>query len=793
MTKQFKSIKTKLIRNNMLIIFTIFLLILLITTAINIHSLNLNIKNSLANIQKSLIAKGFTLVSNNSLAMSGLAEDYAITAIQQLVSRTVEEDNDMIYGIYMDAKRIPWVTANSENPKGIPINNDPLADEISQWAVRLKEIQYRTFVYQQKEVIEFASPVFIDTEIVGYIRYGFGTDSLQKALLQVNSSGIKTRHQTLLILVLLGILSLVISYIIVKRLADRMTDPILSLTKASQIISNGDYTNSITVSVNDEIGQLAAHFEEMRIKIKKYTDHLQDLVDEKMQQVRDILDSINQGLFTINLDGSVNKEYSLRANTILQVKDVAACSLAELLRLNSQPQTSFEKWLKVVQQNYKRMRWNKLVKLAPISELVLSNPENNAPKFISISYQIIYNKSGELNKIMILAQDETESRLKDMQMVEERKKHEHEMKMILAIANTPADELTDFMDDVEMRLKKVSDLINHFHTELEEKQSELMDNNYFNLTKRDKIDEVYRHIHTMKGNSGSYGFDSLIEDCHLTEELIEELKKVSRDHFWGILNRLHHLLSKINDDKLSIHKMIRQIFGEKDDVCIRVPEIMIQRIQALCTEINTKPECVCGSQKLIHECLRLSYKPISSLVRKYQKLVNQLARKQNKKINFIVTHEHILVHPDIFTNLDDMIIHLLRNAVDHGIECNTLRKELGKGVGKIQLSYNQTEHSRIYTLSDDGKGINSQKLIECCIQKGIITLEASKHLTEQEIFAFAFYPGVSLANGVTDISGRGIGLNAVKDKIEQLGGTIQIQSVIGKGTLFTIIIPDHKP
>ncbi|MBF0226819.1 MAG: HAMP domain-containing protein [Desulfobacterales bacterium] len=774
--KKFVSIRKKLIRNNMIIIFVIFVMILLIITGMNIRSLNLNIQTSLENIRNGLIAKGHILVSNNSLAMSGLVEDYAITSVQALVSRTVEEDDDIIYGVYMDSENIPWVNANAENPKGNPKNSDPLSDDASKWAKTLKQIAYSEFIAQKKEIIEFAAPVLIDNEIVGFIRYGFSTCSMRKAVKIVKEEGIRTRNQTIIILIALGLLSMGISFIIVRRIANKMTSPILSLTEAAQIIANGDYTNSINVRANDEIGLLASHFENMRKTIKKYTDHLQDLVNEKMQQVRDILNNIIQGLFTINLDGNVNEEYSLRVNEILKVKDAASCSLAELLKLDSQKETSFHKWIKLVSENHKRMRWHKLTRLAPINELVLFNTNDNSLNYISIAYQKICDKSGELSKIMILVNDETETRLKDIQLEEERNKHIREVKMILAIANTPADEMAEFIDDITEKLKKALELIQKIKPEDRIINDKL-------------ISEIYRDIHTIKGNSGPYGFDILIENAHSAEEYLEELRKINPDSIYNILENLKTQLSKIEANILDIQKMSKHILGDKDDLFIRVPEFLVKTIQSLCSEIDNS-KCAFGIDKLINECIKLSYKSVGYLAKKYKKLVNTLARKLNKKINFIVSNELKFEPPDIFTKIDDVLVHLLRNAVDHGIESNELREETGKGIGQIELSYEKNNNKRIYKIADDGKGIDVKKIAGNCIKNKIINTEDIQKLSDEEILHLIFHKGISLADKITDISGRGVGLDVVKNKIDQLGGTIEVQSAIGKGTTFIIVIPN---
>jgi HAMP domain-containing protein len=317
------SIKTKLISSTMLLISVIFILVLSIIIAMNIISVEKNISNSKLHISSALTAKGKTLVHNNSLAMSGMAEDNSFTAIQTLVSSTVNNDDDIIYGIYMNDARIPWVHATLQNPQGIVQNPQPMTDSLSKWAFSLNVVAFREYILDGSEVIEFASPVISGEEKLGVIRYGFSTQKMNDQIRDVLNDGRATRNQSVLFLILVCMISLTTGFYIIRSVADKITRPIELLVKSSETIANGDYNQSISVVSNDEMGNLAQHFELMRTTIKRYTEQLQELIDEKMQQVNDILNNIDQGLFTINLDGSVNKEYSARANEILKVDDIA--------------------------------------------------------------------------------------------------------------------------------------------------------------------------------------------------------------------------------------------------------------------------------------------------------------------------------------------------------------------------------------------------------------------------------------------------------------------------------------
>ncbi len=785
--KKMISIRTKLISGTMLLISVIFILVLSIVITMNIMGVEKNISKAKESIHSGLIAKGKTLVQNNSMAMSGMAEDNAFTAIQTLVSSTLKIDDDLIYGIYLNDAMIPWVHSTIQNPDGVVIDPKPMTDSISKWAFSLSAVAFREYTLDGTGVIEFAAPVISGEEKLGVIRYGISTQKMKDQIRVVLADTRAARNQSILVLILFCLISLITGFYMIRKFADKITKPIELLVKSSETIANGDYNQSISVLSNDEVGNLAHHFELMRTTIKRYTDHLQDLIDEKMQQVNDILNNIDQGLFTINLDGSVNKEYSARANEILKVDDIASHNINQLLRLDSKQNEAFCTWLNLVKAKYKAQRWQKLVKLAPVQELELMQGENSDQEYVSISYQKIYNKNGELSKIMVLAMDVTEKRIKDIQIAAERQRHENEVKTILGIANTPPEEIAEFNEDTLDRLKQL-----HQQTKINLdgviKQRENYPDGPEYLIEKEQIDVMYRHIHTIKGNAGSYGFEMISLYAHKAEDMLEELREPVRMRREDSLIAIIEYLNKIDEAMREVHQKIKLVFGRDDEITVRIPEKRIQKIQEICAVLrDTAP-----SESLLplyNECMMLTWKPLKTLTRKYLKSIQKAARAQNKNVQFEVDEEMKLYPAEELTDIDDILIHLIRNSVDHGIEEPEVREELNKGIGRIRFEFRKTSEKRVILLSDDGRGIDTDKLVEKSIQKGILTAEMVPSMSSEEKMNLIFHPGISTADKITDTSGRGIGMNVVFDKMKSLGGTTEIKSRIGKGTTFILTIP----
>jgi signal transduction histidine kinase/HAMP domain-containing protein len=783
--KKSTSIRTKLVSSIMILISVIFTLVLSVITTMNVINVNKNISKSKDMIWNALVAKGSILIQNNSMAMTGLADDNAFTAIQTLVSSTVKADADLSYGIYMNQENIPLVYVTLDNPDGGVKALEPLKDSISMWASTLSDVKYKTFKINGIEIVEFSAPVIFDHEKLGTIRYGLSTKKMNEMIAGTIVDGKNSRNQSIAILVLLCLISLVTGYIVIRGIAQKITSPIASLVNSSKVIADGNYNTAVIAESDDEIGNLADHFESMRSTIKRYTDHLQEIIDAKMQQVNDILNNIDQGLFTINLDGSVNEECSARANEILKVQNIASQNINELLRLDLKQMDAFNMWLNVVKTKHASIKWKKLVKLAPVQALELIQKNTGSPQYVAISYQKIFDKQGELSKIMILAMDETEKRMKDLQMLAERQMHEYDVKAILGIANTPSEEITELTNDIAVRMRELHEAVNTHLAGVKLQRENYPDGPDYIITK-EQINTLYRNIHTIKGNAGSYGFELLSDIAHKAEDMIEELKEPIKMRRNDSLAIIEDDLKKMDAAFEEIHKKILLIFGKEDEITIRVPENRISKIQEICATLSSQDVTI---KPLIDECMMLTSKPLKTLARKYLKIVQTVSKKQNKNVEFQVIDEMSLFSANELIDIDEALVHLIRNAVDHGIEAPDVREELNKGVGKIKFEYFKDDSFRIVTISDDGKGIDTEALVEKCVQKGIVTADVVPVMKEKDKFMLMFHPGISTSDTITDISGRGIGMNVVMENISQKGGTIEIESQMGKGTTFRLKFP----
>ncbi|TFE02778.1 chemotaxis protein CheA [Jeotgalibacillus salarius] len=182
--------------------------------------------------------------------------------------------------------------------------------------------------------------------------------------------------------------------------------------------------------------------------------------------------------------------------------------------------------------------------------------------------------------------------------------------------------------------------------------------------------------------------------------------------------------------------------------------------------------------------------PVETVFNRFPRMIRQLARDLDKQINLDISGQDTELDRTVIDEIGDPLVHLLRNAIDHGVESPAERKNKGKTEeGTIQLrAYHSGNHVFI-EIEDDGAGISKDKVLNKALSKGIVSQEQAKSMTDSQIFELIMASGFSTADTISDISGRGVGLDVVKTTIESLGGSITIHSTEGKGSVFSVQLP----
>ncbi len=193
----------------------------------------------------------------------------------------------------------------------------------------------------------------------------------------------------------------------------------------------------------------------------------------------------------------------------------------------------------------------------------------------------------------------------------------------------------------------------------------------------------------------------------------------------------------------------------------------------------------------LHESvMKVRMVPIESVVNKFPRMIRDLSRTLNKKMELVMTGEDTELDRTVVDQIGDPLQHLLRNSADHGLEDTELRIKRGKPeTGNIFLNAYQEGNNVIIQVGDDGNGIDVEAVKAKAIERGTITEEQAETMNQKEIINLLFLPSFSMAKKITDISGRGVGLDVVKSGIEQLGGDVEVKTSIGEGTTFSVRLP----
>ena len=235
-----------------------------------------------------------------------------------------------------------------------------------------------------------------------------------------------------------------------------------------------------------------------------------------------------------------------------------------------------------------------------------------------------------------------------------------------------------------------------------------------------------------------------------------------------------------------------------DQIMNMVGELVLVRNRLISLGINSNDESMSKAianldvvtGDLQGAVMKTRMQPIKKVFGRFPRVVRDLARSLKKEITLELVGEDTDLDKNLVEALADPLVHLVRNSVDHGIEMPDDRAASGKPrMGTVKLSASQEGDHILLTIEDDGKGMDAEKLKEIAISRGVLDADAAARMSDVEAFNLIFAPGFSTKTEISDISGRGVGMDVVKTKINQLNGTVNIDSQLGKGTRLEIKVP----
>jgi len=359
-----------------------------------------------------------------------------------------------------------------------------------------------------------------------------------------------------------------------------------------------------------------------------------------------------------------------------------------------------------------------------------------------------------------------------------------------------------------------------------------------NPAKKSLINDIFRHIHTMKSMAATMEYAGMVALCHVMEDVLDSAKKGNLkiatcfDTLFGCFDCLESTLKNIKDgtEEIAPAPLIERLQAlitgngpaDKDDspappaeqlpvaeiakvesIDVKVEkldrlmnlaeEILINKMTLDRLKVEIKnPELKAAVDSLGRLISEVQYNvmqarmvSIGFVFNRFPRMVRDLAKQQEKEVTLQMSSGDIELDRSVIDEIGESLVHIFRNAVDHGLETPAERIKGGKpGDGTIILSAERTKDFVRIKVVDDGRGLNVKEIKATGIKRGLLTPAS----TAEEVLA-SIFTGVSTTKEVTPVSGRGFGLNIVKNKIESLGGTVEVMSEPGKGTTFNIELP----
>lgn len=301
----------------------------------------------------------------------------------------------------------------------------------------------------------------------------------------------------------------------------------------------------------------------------------------------------------------------------------------------------------------------------------------------------------------------------------------------------------------------------------------------------DRIDDMMNQVGELVTNKSSYEQydDDLTSYTKIIEYGINDIRKYYKDSVIQILRKLEYYVNK--KEIKDLRNSYLDGFNNKLIDMVKMEEDLKETLDKFRNSYQLLTRVTNDLQETV---MKIRMLPIAQTFNRFPRLIRDLSRDLGKEVKLEMSGEETELDKSVIEVLVDPLIHIVRNAMDHGIEMPEEREKAGKSrVGTISLNASHNGNLIVIKISDDGKGMSPQKIFENAVKKGLVSADAK--LTEKQMLEYIFAPGFSTATKVTNLSGRGVGMDVVKKSLDKINGTVGIETELGKGSTFFLRIP----
>ena len=550
--------------------------------------------------------------------------------------------------------------------------------------------------------------------------------------------------------------------------AERLTRPVLELAGAAQALQKGNLVDPIVCRNEDEIGQLAHSLEASRQSLadlvagleQRVAERTRDLL-EKTKEVARLLDNSGEGFLSFDRDLRVNEGYSRECMRIFG-RDALDRPLPELLCPEDQQQREFlaETLPLVMASVDDPLRRDAFLALLP-SRYQLGGRH----------FQPEYKLLPDGRMMLILTDISDEMRLRE-RLTQERRRLE-----FVVHALEERDDLLGLVQDfADFRRRVLPDLL------------------IFKQDAPGLLAELYRYVHTYKGLFAQASLPTLPDRLHELETQLGRLRDGGEVFDVNDIKRVlaaFELGAPLEADLEVLRDKLGQDYFEAEPE-VRIPVATLDALEAeidrLCEAATVPAIARVHALGLIHQ---LRFEPLAAMLSAHFKAAEQLAQRQGKQLAPIgFEGDDPLIDPDKYGPFLKSLVHVFRNAVDHGLEDADTRLLADKAeTGRIRVGAKASAHELSLVVADDGRGIDPSQLRRRAHELGLVSASDAETTSDEAALQWIFADGFTTRERVSDLSGRGVGLAAVRQELSRLRGKVSVESRLGQGTRFSFSLP----
>jgi signal transduction histidine kinase len=575
------------------------------------------------------------------------------------------------------------------------------------------------------------------------------------------NSNLGYTSQTLSMVTVVAILGLAAMGVLLYR---QIILPISDMqNKMTEIATSQDFTHRVPVNRMDEIGKSLTAFNTMVEKIQESSD----LVKQKTADIQAMLHYIPQGILTVTSGNKVHPEYSSFLESILETKEIAGKDLLELVfsntNLGSDAMSQIDAALSAcIGEDAMNFEFNEHV-LA--HEFERTMPDGRI-KVLDVSWSPIVDDNNVVVRLMLCLWDVTE------------------LRSLAAEATAQKRELSMIGEVLAVNQEKFHSFIEGAHNFIDENRALIPSATAMSVEARatEVVSLLFRNMHTIKGNARTYGLLTLTNVVHEAEQAYDELRK-NPELAWDEVALLAQL-SLVEDSVTEYARVNEMKLGRKGpgrrggvDKFLMIQKDHVQDALKLLEGLDdAAPAALRDAINRVRSSLRLiGTEKIEDALAGVVESLPSLAKELGKPAPEVTFEAHgIVLKTQIADTVKNVFMHLYRNSMDHGLETAAERISKGKPEkGSIALKMQLDNGNVHFTLKDDGKGLAVGPIRRKAVTQGLIDDAAA--LSSQEIAQLIFAAGFSTAEEVTEVSGRGVGMDAVKGFVEREGGTIEVR------------------